>query len=321
MTSLKSRALISLHTETVLADGKQWVHLLPAGRFVGVDGRGPYDASDLEGIVLASRDWAGRRQLVIDYNHQTDLTKKSGGPAPAAGWIVGLQTRDDGIWGLVEWTPTAAQQIAAREYRYISPVIAHDRSGRVYSIRRAALTNEPNLDQLTALNMAEDTMDDTEFMMRLRELLGLPQDADRAAIVAALVPRIESMQSAQPDPTKFVPIGDFQRAVAEANKLRQGIALKEAQHHVDECIRDGRILPWMRDWGISLCQANLPAFEQFIAGTGPAFSKLLQSTHTTTQPPGGSQASDDGTTAEIARNMGLDPGKFAAFRAASETRE
>ena len=76
--------IIDLHAEAPQPDGRQEVHLLPVGRFSGVDGRGPYEAkeSDLAGIVEASRRESGRRQMVIDYHHATDLARR-GGEAPA----------------------------------------------------------------------------------------------------------------------------------------------------------------------------------------------------------------------------------------------
>lgn len=309
--------IISFHANTALADGKQWVHLVPAGVFVGMDGRGPYDASDTEGIILNSRDAAGRRKLVIDYNHATDLARREGGAAPAAGWIVGLQGREDGVWGLVEWTPAARQHLAGQEYRYLSPALLHNSNGRVTHVLRASLTNTPNLDQLTALFSEEDQMDE-EFLKQLRELLGLESTADKAAIIAALAGKLTSLNSAaDPDPTKFVPIGDFQRAIAEVNGLRKGISLQAAEEHVDAAIHSGKILPWMRSWGVTLCSSNLPAFDDFLKGVGPGFSNLLKQTHAGAAPNTSLHTSGDPLTAEIAANMGHDPAEFAAFHAAA----
>src|SRR3546814_1790477 len=72
---------------------------------------------------------------------------RSGGRAPASGWIKELQKRDDGIYGRIEWTAAARQALAAGEYRYISPVFNHDKiGGRVRAILRAGLTNTPALE-------------------------------------------------------------------------------------------------------------------------------------------------------------------------------
>lgn len=304
----KIATVIALQS-AALAEGKGWVHLLPKGRFTGLDGRGPYDATDLEGIVLNSRDAAGQRLMVIDYNHATDLAATKGEASPAAGWVVGLEARDDGIWGMVEWTPPALQHLANREYRYISPALRIDKvSGRISHVLRASLTNNPNLDQLTGL-FAERPSD---LNGRLRKLLNLAADADDDAIFAAASSQLTATHSAQPDPAKFVPIGDFQRTLAELNKLRQGISLQAAEEHVAAEIKGGRLPPFMKAWAVDLCTKNLDAFQQFVAGVGPGFTHLFSAFPPNRQP--GQTDYVDPEDEAIARNMGLDPKKFTAFR-------
>jgi len=310
MTAANNTPLIALQTEAPLADGKSWVHLLPAGVFTGIDGRGPYDATYPEGIVLNSRDYAGQRQMVIDYEHGSDRAKAPGNPIPAAGWVVGMQGRNDGVWGLVEWTDRAKAMLVSREYRYLSPVIRHDAAGKVIAILRASLTNLPNLDQLTALASAEET-DMDEFTTKLCELLALPADSAKDVIISALAEKLTSLNAAaDPDPAKFVPIGQFQRAVAEANKLRQGVSKQAAEDRVDEVIRKGVMLPWMRDWGVSLCMANAPSFEEFVTGCGPGFTTLLSRTHTTRVPTDRTSPAVDATVVLVATQLGLNVATF-----------
>lgn len=315
-----ARAAIALQAEAADAGRRAWVHLLPAGTFTGLDGRGPYVVRDPEAIIQASRRHAGRRQMVVDYDHATDLIhakpQVSGDPIPAAGWIVGMQARADGVWGLVEWTERAAALLARREYRYLSPVFRCTRAGDVGAILRASLTHTPNLDQLTALASAEESHDVEETMddktrAEILALLGLDPEADDAALLAAIralteKPPAAEAQAARPDPAKYVPIGDFQRAVAEANKLRRGITLQAAQERVGEDIRKARILSWMKDWAVEPCTANLPAYESFLAGVGPGFSHLLGRT-LAGQPPelnAEGRASDDAVR-DVARRLGL----------------
>lgn len=160
----------------------EWIHLLPAGEFRGVDGRGPYRLSDA-GRVIAASLGDGRERLVLDENHATDLALQTGQPAPARGWITALQSRADGIWGRVDWTGTGAGLVASKEYGGVSPVFDYAKDGTVLRIRRAALTNLPNLAALTLLHSQGNGtgMD----LMVLRAALGLPADADEAAILAA----------------------------------------------------------------------------------------------------------------------------------------
>ena len=161
-------------------DVPEWVHLVPAGEFRGDDGRGPYRLADPAAVIAASLPQGAR--LVIDEAHATDHGLRTGIPAPAKGWIVEMQSRGDGIWGRVEWTPRGKRVLKNREYRDISPVVQHHKTtGVVSRILRAALTNAPNL-TLTSLHSTEPGMD---LITQPRQALGLAETADEAAIVAA----------------------------------------------------------------------------------------------------------------------------------------
>lgn len=139
-------------------DGRrQWVHLLTPGVIQARDGR-TFVMDDPKAVLEATLRWAGATDIAVDYEHQIDLAKINGKPAPAAGWIKRLDVRDSGIWGLVEWTDAAARMIAAKEYRYVSPVIRLTSDLRIVDIIRVALTNSPALD-LVALATAQATID------------------------------------------------------------------------------------------------------------------------------------------------------------------
>ena len=171
----------SFHS-TFAADGNvpEWLHLLPVGRFSGVDGRGPYHLRDAQAVMNASM---ADGNLPLDENHSTDLAAPAGAPSPAVGWIVQLQARDDGIWGRVEWNASGTQLMRERAYRGVSPVFNHDKSGNVSRLLRAALTNTPNLPRLTTIHTRQETQMD---LAQLRAALGLPETADEAAVLAAV---------------------------------------------------------------------------------------------------------------------------------------
>ena len=158
----------------------EWIHLLPAGTFSSWDGRGPFTVSDPAKLIAASM---ARGALPIDQDHATDNVAKTGVAAPARGWIVEMQARADGIWGRVEWTGEGKALLSDRAYRGISPVILFDESKCVQAIRRAALTNDPALDQLTTVFSGNPDMD---FKAKLIELLGLTAEASDEDILAAL---------------------------------------------------------------------------------------------------------------------------------------
>jgi phage I-like protein len=136
---------------------RQWVHLLTPGVIQARDGRA-FVMDDPKAVVDATLRRAGTTEIAVDYEHQIDLAKINGKPAPAAGWIKRFDVLASGIWGLVEWTDAAARMIAAKEYRYLSPVIRLTADLEIVDILRVALTNNPALD-LVALATAQTTID------------------------------------------------------------------------------------------------------------------------------------------------------------------
>lgn len=304
-------SLQSTSADPVLISGpmdgerRQWVHLSPVGTFATKDGRGPYQVDDAANVIRVSFQSANVDKLPIDYNHAIDIAAPRGEGSPAAGWISRMEARADGIWGLVEWTPAAARAITEKEYRFLSPVLVHTPKGRILSIARASLTNNPNL-TLTALNAAQKgaSMETDELLRALRTALGLDDSADGAAVVASVNKLLESRNSA--DPALFVPIATFQQTVAELNRVRSGVSLQAAERLADEAIRDNKLLPFMREWAVSLCQANAVAFHDFLDGAGKPVATLIKDLTTpvlTGQPPSNG-ASLHGAQNDVARNLG-----------------
>lgn len=177
------------------------VQLLPAGDFAGRDGRpGPgrkWKLDDAQGAAIAARlnAIAGQTPVVIDYEHQTQLSEKNGQPAPAAGWMKSFQWRaGQGLFAAVEWTERAKAAIGAGEYRYISPVIQFEKAtGRVVNLINAALVNLPAIVGMQAVMAQLATQfqpsDHQENLMdreQLIKVLGLKADATDADITAAI---------------------------------------------------------------------------------------------------------------------------------------
>lgn len=281
----------------------EWVHLLPEGDVTGRDGR-RFSVKNPRAIIDLSMCHAVRGQLPVDYNHGTDHALKNGTDAPAAGWIVALEARPSGIWGRVQWTPQGRARVEAREYRFISPVLMHTPAGEVTVLLRAALTNTPNLVQLTALNTAGTPMDPEKLMMELRELLKLPATATAEEVLAAVREMATAKNSA--DPSRFVPIELFERAVKDRNSAFKGVTARDAERAVDDAIRDKKMPSYMRDWAVALCSENAPAFASFIEKTGPqvhGFFTMLE----TPAFPGRSMGAEDRSRQvdAIAANLGL----------------
>ncbi|NBC34910.1 MAG: hypothetical protein GVY13_19740 [Alphaproteobacteria bacterium] len=233
------------------------VLLLPPGAFYGRDGRGPWRVVDPQAVIAASRALAAGADLVIDYDHQSDFAAVAGtgGRAPAAGWITGLTVAaDGGIRARVHWTVQARRAIAAREYRFLSPVFAHDAAGRVIRLLRAGLTNTPNL-ALPALNMEMRAMDEIpaspppaagtplapeghdapSLADSLAALFGLPVPVSEQAILD----HAERL-AARPDPLRLV--RDLLGLPADAAPDRVAAALAEQADRAERAMAlEGRV--------------------------------------------------------------------------------
>ncbi len=238
----------------------EWIHILPAGTFKGVDGRGPYVLRDAAGVIAASmRDAHGK--LAVDENHATDIGAKIGLPSPAQGWAVELQSRDDGIWARVEWNRRGREALADHAYRGVSPVFRHTADGTVTRIVRVSLTNDPNL-AVNSLHHRQETRMDLD---QLRSLLGLPATAS-ADDVAACIKKCAatmtmSMHAAQivglgPDATPEAVIAGVRARVegasthaaqvtalqAQVTALTTANARRDAEVAVEQAARDGHVI-------------------------------------------------------------------------------
>ncbi|NII74212.1 phage I-like protein [Dyella sp. SG562] len=196
---------------TAPADGSNLVslQLTPTGDFKPWDGRdlpsGHWHIDQAVAAKVISNFTARRNDRVLDYEHQTLLAEKNGQPAPAAGWIKGLEWREgSGLWGTVELTARAGDAIAAKEYRYVSPVFSFDRrTGDVLDIQMAAITNNPAIDGMEPLALraaatfgiqldTEETTMKKSLLATAIALLALNANATEEDAVAALTARLEA---------------------------------------------------------------------------------------------------------------------------------
>lgn len=190
--------------------GTNELQLLPAGRFAARDGRplgltGWFVDASLASALIAQ---ANERStpFVIDYEHQTMLTKTNGQPAPAAGWFKSLEWREGlGLFAVdVSWTERALSWIASGEYKFISPVLGYDKvSGAVNALFMAAITNLPAIDGMNEVLLSaaalhfkfpltstatplttENPME--ELLEQLRWMLNLPVGSTSEEIQAQL---------------------------------------------------------------------------------------------------------------------------------------
>lgn len=167
-------------TDAGTASIPEWVHLCPSGTFVGE--KGDRLTLDLPQAVIQASLAGGK--ILLDENHATDLAAPKGGASPARAWVTEMESRPDGIWGHVEWSPEGEALMRGKAYRWLSPVLK-SQGGVVTQILRAALTNTPDLPvvSLHSRTIPEKTEMD---IAKLRAALGLPDTATENEVMAAI---------------------------------------------------------------------------------------------------------------------------------------
>lgn len=245
---------------------------------VRVDNRAHADA-----IVAATAAWHRANDPCVDYDHQSLFGARPGvgGMARASGWMRRVWADDAGVWADVEWTAAASDALAAREYRYISPVFHHDAQGRVIRVINAALTNTPSLDlaavasafqndvfsseeEIAAMSMsliaealglgtdasAEECLraiaslsgGPKAAMTAIATALGVAADADQATLVAAAT----ALKSGEVDATKFVPIAvvtELQTSVQSVQTELDSMRADKRKAKLDAASKDGKLTP------------------------------------------------------------------------------
>lgn len=101
--------------------------------------------AEMASAVIAAFEKHGT-DLPIDYEHASaNDPGEKGIKAIAAGWITGLTWVDgEGLYGDVEWTVQGKSEVETKQYKYISPVIIHDKKTHaIEKLHSVALTNKP----------------------------------------------------------------------------------------------------------------------------------------------------------------------------------
>lgn len=286
------------------------IQLFPAGAFKARDGR-PHDVAAGHWYIdaqvanqLIAKLAARATDLVIDYEHQTLNSAENGKPAPAAGWFKGvaLEWREGhGLFATqVGWTDAASGFIAAKEYRYLSPVFSYDRqTGAVLDLLHVGLTNYPALDGMASLpalaaarfQLADEAAPSAEEKHRVNKealiaLLGLSSDASDEEIQTAMtalkanaekVPQLEQAIAAAKtqtaDPEKFVPVAVVESLKQDIASLKAAQVGSEVDALVTAGLTDGRLLPAQEPWARELGSSNIAALKGYLEKT-PAIAAL-----------------------------------------------
>jgi phage I-like protein len=328
-SALMARPSLALALNAEGGSAPEWVELIPAGATViGRDGR--QWVNDRPADVVANT--LPRLPLPLDWEHATEERAPKGLDAPAAAWIEEVQLRENGsIWGRANWTPKGGQQVADKEYRFLSPGFDFDRAtNRIVRLVHAGLTNTPNL-VLTALNRegAPDITREQEnkaldLATRLREALGLAADAGDDAIVTAVTNAQNQARAVNRsvDLTQYAPRADLQTAVnrataaeAERDTLKAEKTDAEIEAAITGALDAGKIVPASADTYRAMCRTDggLAQF-QALAATLPVIAGAADSRAKAKieDKAGGSKLTDEERA--VCRAMGVSEDAFLAAK-------
>ncbi|NRA85786.1 MAG: hypothetical protein HRU28_00030 [Rhizobiales bacterium] len=303
--------------------------VLPAGRVIGRDGRYWYNDRPEEIVKNFNDD---KVDLPMDYEHGSEWDSYDGAPVRASGWVKSLYIVDGAVFAKVEWTPSAKQMIADKEYRYISPAFWHDKNFIIFKLTSIGLVHKPNLVALPALNKQNrqsktpnpkgDKMNEEEYLALCKEL-GLKPDASNESVMKALNAMKKDAElalnkaSTPPDIKLFAPRAELVEAKAELNKLQSEKTKKEEAARVvavnsliDDAVKTGKIMPAVKDQYLSLCstEKGFKDVKELIDGIKASNSSLSGDT----KLPNVDGKSLSEMDKAICKNMGISHEEFLA---------
>jgi len=330
------------------------VQLLPAGEFSPIDGRptpwGTWKLTDSNASSVVALANQRINEFVIDYEHQTQLADTNGQPAPAAGWFKSVEFRPGkGLWATdVRWTARATQYIKAEEYKYLSAVFSFDENtGEVLKLMCAALTNNPGLHGMDAIQLAALTarfsMADNDparnplvdnpseksmnpVLKALLAALGLPEtDATTpeqavSAVEAlkssatAMCKEISTLKSAgNPDPSKWVALDKFTQLSTQVAQLTASHGEGEIEKLLGEARAQGKCSAVVEEVWRDVGKASIAQLKALIEKTpgNPALAGLSQ-TAGRTMPAADPTAAPGAAELAMCKVMGMTIEQFRA---------
>ena len=246
MTTDDAGEVQAIHSATLAGDGvPSRVLIAPWGQVESTNGSFVLDDESAQRAVEAFE--AHGTDLPIDYEHQTlgGTYASPNGRAPAAGWIKRLVVEAGvGLLAEIEWTADAKAMVAAKEYRYLSPVaIIRKTDRKLVAIHSAALTNKPAIVGMKPIINADrvgceaDAFDGEPLAVLMAEL-NLPRETSTHEILVAAGQRLANLQRQSK-----------QRYIDE--KIR-------------EAMRSGKLVEAQRMWAEALVAREEDLFDQWL---------------------------------------------------------
>lgn len=248
----------------------EWVQVFPLGPEIHANDGRFFRISDPAALVARIQATLEAGPLLVDYEHRSYY----GVDSQAAGWCHAAELRDDGIWAQIDWTDTARDKIAAREYRFISPEFqTHISTSEILTLDAISLVNRPafTMAAIAAAQFATAKTPEEQSMKNIAAALGLPEDATEETILAKINEGKTELASARmpPAPDKYMPRADYDTAIARATTAEAKLAAlekagreAEIETVIASAIREGKIAPASKEHYVKLAQGSVDGFEQ-----------------------------------------------------------
>ncbi len=280
------------------------VLLAPWGQVASANGDFVIDEQAVEAVLQAHA--AHGTDLPIDYEHQSlgGSYAAPDGLAPAAGWIRALRAvrpgevspgaGGPGLWADVEWTESGRQRIAAREYRYLSPVVLVRKSDRrVVALHSAALTNKPaivgmrpivNREQaVPAPPPAADRVPREHSSGQPTEVATAVIEPSAAVEAAGDAPCHEALLAHLRADLGLEPQADVHAVLIAASERLAGLTRERAEQAAEQRVaaaaRAGKVTPGLRPWAMELAMSDPACFDAWVAA-----APVIVTTGRTTAP-------------------------------------
>lgn len=298
--------------------GPEWIKVTPRGPVTTRDGR----SYSFDPEKLAARFDADKVEVPVDLDHALALKAIRGERVDAVGYAAALQAREDGTYARVNWLDGGLAVLGAKTHRYVSPSFPHDRAGNAAWLHSISLVAAPALSMpalLHAFGYPESPM------KQIAKALGLAEDADEAACLAALgkLPKIGPVAQA----LGLAETSDVQACLSAIGTIKAGggdlVATLQSQlaattskvgelqksardRDVNEllegALKDKKIAPAQRESIAALCATDegLAGVRAMLAATAPG---LQASGLDGNLPDDGSAAQNPATLAAKARTI------------------
>jgi phage I-like protein len=241
--------------------------LAPWGRVDSTHGRFVVD-EEAARLAVEAFDTHGT-DLPIDYEHQTlgGAYASPNGKAPAAGWIKGLSVETGvGLVAQIEWTDRAVKTLAAKEYRYLSPVaIIRKNDRKLVAIHSAALTNKPaivGMEPIVSRAEPEDKPVSDDMIRSGAETIveserGKKSDVSQGKLIATLRDELGLGQDSD-EQTVLVAAG------RRLSDLRGQAARQHVEDRIAEAMRAGKLTEAQRSWAEALAARDAALFDEWL---------------------------------------------------------